>query len=119
MGLKRQLLDAVKEGYPEFNEETDAFMIEFRGSGDSFDSFSSIEVYNEGWNMLKGSFNLEKYTELLLSILDKSGADYDFNNAGTTGKISYQEYDDDGELNVETLLTYESYGSIADSEDEE
>ena len=39
MGLKQKLLDVVKAGYPDFDQEKDGFEIEFDGGGDSFGSF--------------------------------------------------------------------------------
>ena len=120
MGLKKQLLDAVKKGYPEFNEETDSFAIEFSGGGDSFDSFSSFDIWRGGdWHHVEGEFSLDDNFDLLYSIIEASDADYNWNNAGTTGKISYQEHDLDGGLEVETLLSYESWGSVEDEDEDE
>lgn len=121
MGLKRQLLDAVKKGYPEFNEETDTFVIDFQGGGDAFDSFSSFEIWREGkWGTeFEGDFPLDDHFDLLYSIIEASDADYNWNNAGTTGKIAYQEHDLDGGLEVETLLSYESWGSVEDEDEDE
>jgi hypothetical protein len=119
MGLKRQLLDAVKAGYPDFNEETDSFTIEFSGGGDSFDSFSSIYIgrHGEDWrHKFEGEFSVTDNEDLLFEILEASGVEYNWNNAGTTGRIAYQENDDDGTLSVETVMSFESYGEVEDEE---
>ena len=120
MGLKKQLLDLVKEHYPTFDAETDGFTIEFEGGGDSFGSFYGFSIF--GITDLKKEF--EKYAyfsneenfDLLYQIIEASGCDYNWNDAGTTGKIYYQEHDTDGVLNVECVLSYESWGEIEDDE---
>jgi hypothetical protein len=120
MGLKKQLLDLVKEHYPTFDAETDGFTIEFEGGGDSFGSFYDFSIFGiTDWKKeFEGpiNFSIEENFDLLYQIIEASGCDYNWNNAGTTGKISYQEDDENGVLNVECVLSYESWGEIEDEE---
>ena len=121
MGLKKDLLDLVKAGYPDFDVETDGFTIEFEGGGDSFGSFYDFNIFStDDWSKkLEGDFSIDDNFDLLYQIIEASGCDYNWNDAGTTGKISYQENDTDGMLNVECLISYESYGEVEDDETEE
>ena len=118
MGLKRQLLDLVKAGYADFDETTDGFTIEFEGGGDSFGSFYDFSIFcTDDWSKkIEGDFSIEENFDLLYQIIEASGCDYNWNDAGTTGKIYYQEHDTDGVLNVECVLSYESWGEIEDEE---
>jgi hypothetical protein len=122
MGLKRKLLDAVKESCPNFDETKDWFIIEFEGAGDSFDSFHSFDIGSGEWpptdRKFEGKFDTELHNELLYDILQASGVDYNWNNAGTTGKIEYST-NESGELEVTTTLMYEDYGTVNDEDDEE
>jgi hypothetical protein len=121
MGLKKQLLDLVKKNYPTFDAETDGFTIEFEGGGDSFGSFYDFNVFgSEDWRKeFEGPINfpIDENFDLFYQIIEQSGVDYNWNDAGTTGKIYYQEHDTDGMLNVECTLSYESYGEIEDDEE--
>lgn len=117
MGLKRQLLDAVKAGYPQFNEETGGFVIEFKGSGDSFGSFYTFDIW-KGIGMqevLEGSFDLNEHSELLYNIIEASGVDYNWNDLGTQGRISYGE-EDDGILMIDCNLFFESGAYFEDGD---
>lgn len=122
MGLKRQLLDKVKEAYPMFDEKTDWFIIEFEGSGDSFDSFHSFDIGTHQRpqpedKKFEGDFDTTEHIEFLYEIIKAADVQYNWNDAGTTGRITYQEYDEDGELVVDTLLTYEDSGTVEDDDD--
>lgn len=118
MSLKRQLLDAVKAGYPQFNEKTDGFSIQFEGSGDSFGSFYTFDIWKGGAGIqdeLEGSFDLNGNTELLYDIIKASGVDYNWNDGGTDGKIEYQAVGwDDGSLTLETQMVHESWAELED-----
>jgi hypothetical protein len=120
MGLKKQLLDLVKENYPAFDAETDGFTIEFEGGGDSFGSFYDFNIFgvDDYRKDFEGTLNfpVEDNFDLLYGIIEQSGCDYNWNDAGTTGKIAYQEHDTDGILNVECIISYESWGEIEDEE---
>lgn len=109
MGLKKQFIEKVKEHYPNFTEEC-SVEIEFAGGGDNFDSFHSISVWSEDWKPIEGDWNMDDDADFLFELLDTAGVDYDWNNAGTTGRINYQ----DGELTVETTVSYDHWGSIDD-----
>jgi hypothetical protein len=120
MGLKKQFLAKIKEAYPEFNPETSEVEIEFCGGGDNFDSFTYITVsdYKDGkWRELEGNFdaNTNENTDFLFEIVDAIGVGYDFNNAGTTGRIRYE----DGELSCETIVSSEYWGELEEDEDDE
>ena len=110
MGLKQQLLDIVKSGYPDFNSETDTFEIEFEGGGDSFGSFYSISLYrtDDYQFNFEGEIGLDAHEDFFFSLLDESEVGYNWNDAGTTGRINYE----DGDVNVTTLVSEEYYGSI-------
>jgi len=114
MSLKRQLLDAVKAGYSDFNEDTDGFSNEFEGSGDSFGSFCSFDIWKGGEVVMGGSFDLNEHSELLHSIIDASGVDYNWNDGGTQGKIQYDSHQNS--LTVETQMIYESWAKLEDEE---
>ena len=113
MSKKAKLLEIVKEGYPDFNPETDNFEIEFEGGGDNFGSFYGIGIYRSGDYQFKfeGELDMDKHNDFLFEILDESGCGYNWNNAGTTGRIKYNE-DDDQRLDVETIVSDEYYGEV-------
>ena len=119
MGLKQDLLNKVKESYADFNPETDWFYIEFEGAGDSFDSFNDFQIgrSNDRSFEFVGDFDSTENWDLLFKIIDESGVDYNWNDGGTTGKISYQENDTDGVLEVTTTVFLESWGSLEDDKD--
>lgn len=115
MSLKQKLLDVVKSGYAEFDAEQDYFEIEFEGGGDSFGSFYSFNPYRHDdyrFN-LEGEVNLDEHQELLFEILDAADVGYNWNNAGTTGLITFN-VDGDGELNVTTTVSEEYFGTVED-----
>jgi hypothetical protein len=116
MGLKIQLLEAVKSGFPDFDEETDTFVIYFSGGWGSFDSFQFVEIMrHDDWGFkFEGSFDASENEDLLFEILEESGAEYNWNRGGTTGTIKYQEEPDSGELIVETVTKFESNGEVDD-----
>lgn len=123
MGLKQQLLDKVKEEFPVFNQQTDWFAIEFEGSGDNFDSFHSFDIGTHKGPVpedrkFEGNFDTTKHMEFLYEIIEAAGVQCNWNDAGTTGRITYQELDEDGELVVYTLLTYEDSGTVEDEDGE-
>ncbi len=120
MGLKKQFLAKIKESYPEFDPETSSVEIEFCGGGDNFDSFTYVSVsdYKDGkYKELEGNFdaNTDENTDFLFEIVDATGVSYNFNNAGTTGRIRYE----DGELTCETMVSDEYWGELEEDEDEE
>lgn len=120
MGLKKQFLEKIKEHYPEFNAETSEVEIEFCGGGDNFDSFHSIYVsdYKDGkWSEVKGEWDINEDGDIdfLFEIIDATGVSYNFNNAGTTGRIRYE----DGELTCETTVSDEYYGELEEDEDDD
>jgi len=121
MKLKTQLLDVVKQSFPNFNEETDWFVIEFEGAGDSFDSFHSFEIGTESGESIDGRFDLSEHTELLYQIIEASGAEHNWNNAGTVGKIEYNVDEDNPAeaLEVKTILTHEDSGMVFNDEPDE
>lgn len=113
MGLVKRFVEMVKSGYPEFDPINDSVEIEFEGGGDSFGSFSYISVYPSR----EGNLNLDDHWDLLFEILDGSGADYNWNDGGTTGNIKYNE-EGENELAIYTMLSIEDWGRIEDEEDE-
>ena len=114
MGLVKRFIEMVQSGYPEFDPQNDSVEIEFEGGGDSFGSFSYLGV----WPNREGSVNMEDHTDLLFEILDESGVGYNWNNAGTTGRITYNE-DVTGGLSVSTVISEEYWGEIEDEEEVE
>jgi hypothetical protein len=122
MGLKRKLLDAVKESCPNFDETKDWFVIQFEGGGDDFESFRSFDIGSGEWSptdrKVEGKFDTGLHNELLYDILQASGVSYNWNNAGTTGKIEYGT-NKPGELEVTTTLMYEDWGTVNDEDDKE
>lgn len=117
MKLKRKLLDAVKESCPTFDETKDRFIIEFEGAGDNFDSFHSFDIRKKNGNPIKGEFDTELHNGLLYDILKASGAEHNWNNAGTIGRIEYS-ITNPCALEVTTSLTFEDYGTVEDEDEE-
>lgn len=115
MGLKKDFIHKIAEHFEGFDDEG-SVEINFNGSGDSFDSFYSIEVCDKDrkWLTSDWKFSVDD-EEFFFRIIDQSGCEYNFNNAGTTGKIVYEE----GTLRVETVIGYESYGDVEDEDDGE
>lgn len=89
MGLKQQLLDAVKKSIPTFDEENDYFVIEFEAGGDSFGSFTHFDTDAKCWEDSDDDFNLDEHLDLIISILDESGIEYVFAGGQMLGKIIY------------------------------
>ena len=115
MSLKQKLLDVVKSGYAQFDAEQDNFEVEFEGGGDSFGSFYSLTLYRHddySFNF-EGDLDLNEHQELLFEILDAADVGYNWNDAGTTGRINYNE-DGDGELRVTTTVSTEYFGEVED-----
>ena len=112
MGLVKRFIEMVQSGYPEFDPQNDSVEIEFEGGGDSFGSFSYLGV----WPNREGNVNMEDHTDLLFEILDASGVGYNWNNAGNTGRITYNE-DVTGGLSVSTVISEEYWGEIEDEEE--
>jgi hypothetical protein len=106
MGLKQQLLDAVKKGIPKFDENENYFNIEFDGGGDEFGSFLHFDTDAEEDD--EDNFDLDDHYELIMEIMDKSGVHYTFQDYGSFCRIEYSG----GGLTIET----ESYLSFSDSE---
>lgn len=113
MGVKKRFIEMIKSGYPSFNPENDSVEIEFEGGGDSFGSFSYISVYPHS----EGNVNLEDFFDLLMEILYESGVEYNWNNAGTTGTIRYNESNYQ-ELSVYTIVSEEYWGEISEDDEE-
>ena len=120
MGLKKKFLKMIKDGYPSFDGKLDSVIIEFEGGGDSFGSFYDFYISRESDYKYKheGDLDVDENSELLYEILNQSGADFNWNNSGTTGRIRYNENGDE-ELEIEAIISYESWGEILDDEDEE
>jgi len=117
MSIRKRFIEMIKNGYPEFDQENDSVEIEFEGGGDSFGSFHYIDIYpsREGDVDLNESEN----QKLLLEIIDAAGVSYNWNSAGTTGNIKYNE-ENEQELAVFTLVSNEDWGTIyAEDEEEE
>jgi hypothetical protein len=117
MSIRKRFIEMVKNGYPEFDQEKDTVEIEFEGGGDDFGSFGYVYIYpnREGGIDLSESEN----RDLLLEVIDAAGVSYNWNNAGTTGNIKYNE-EGEQELAVFTLVSNEDWGTIyAEDEDEE
>lgn len=112
MGIKKRFIEMIQIGYPDFDPQNDTVEIEFEGGGDSFGSFSYVNVYPNR----EGSLNLYDHYQLLFEILDESGVHYSWNNAGTSGKIEYN-MDSKQELTVGTIVSEEYWGEV-DEEDE-
>jgi hypothetical protein len=106
MGLKQQLLDAIKKGIPKFDENENYFIIEFEGGGDEFGSFLHFDTNAEDDD--EDNFDPDDYYELIMEIMDKSGIHYTFQDYGSFCRIEYGG----GGLIIET----ESYLSFDDSE---
>jgi len=119
MGLKKKFLKIIKDGYPSFDGKLDSVIIEFEGGGDSFGSFYDFYISRESDYKYKheGDLDVDENSELLYEILNQSGADFNWNNSGTTGRIRYNENGDE-ELEIESIISYESWGEILDDEEE-
>lgn len=116
MSIRKRFIEMIKNGYPEFDQENDTIEIEFEGGGDSFGSFHSVYF----WPERKGELDLTEgdNEKLLLEIIDAAGVTYNWNNAGTTGNIKYNE-EDEQELAVFSLVSNEDFGTIYAEDDEE
>ena len=117
MSIRKRFIEMIKNGYPEFDQENDTVEIEFEGGGDSFGSFHYMDIWpsREGKVDLNESDNMN----LLLEVIDATDVNYNWNNAGTSGNIKYNE-DGEQELAVFTLVSNENWGTIyAEDEDEE
>tara|TARA_R110001592_G_scaffold104103_2_gene293003 strand:- start:15276 stop:15659 length:384 start_codon:yes stop_codon:yes gene_type:complete len=115
MSIRKRFIEMIKNGYPEFDQEKDTVEIEFEGGGDAFGSFHYIDI----WPNREGDVDLNESEnqKLLLDIIDAADVAYNWNDAGTTGNIKYNE-DDEQELAVFTLVSNENWGTIY-AEDEE
>jgi hypothetical protein len=116
MGLKKRFIEMIKSGYPEFDPQNDSVEIEFEGGGDSFGSFSYISI----WPQREGSVDLNNSEnfDLLYELIGESGVSFNWNDAGTTGNIKYNE-EGEQELSVYTIVSEEYWGGIEEDEDEE
>jgi len=114
MGLVKRFVEMVKSGYPEFDPINDSVEIEFEGGGDSFGSFSYISVYPSREGEL--DLNESENQKLLLDIIDAAGVSYNWNEAGTTGNIKYNE-EGENELAIYTMLSIEDWGRIEEGLD--
>ena len=116
MGVKKRFIEMVKSGYPEFDPQNDSVEIEFEGGGDSFGSFSYMGIWPKR-DMLE-EFNLDNHWDLLFGILDSAEVGYNWNDAGTTGNIKYNE-EGEQELAVYTIVSEEHWGEVHEDEDDE
>jgi hypothetical protein len=116
MGVKKRFVEMVKSGYPEFDPQNDSVEIEFEAGGDSFGSFHYIGLYPNR-DKVEG-FNLDNHWDLLFEILDSAEVGYNWNDAGTTGNIKYNE-EGEQELAVYTIMSEEHWGEVHEDEDEE
>tara|TARA_R110000803_G_scaffold20502_1_gene52685 strand:- start:39 stop:422 length:384 start_codon:yes stop_codon:yes gene_type:complete len=115
MSIRKRFIEMIKNGYPEFDQEKDSVEIEFEGGGDSFGSFSYLSI----WPSREGELdlNVSDNMNLLLEVIDAADVTYNWNDAGTTGNIKYNE-EDEQELAVYTMVSNEDWGRI-EAEDEE
>jgi len=116
MGVKKRFIEMVKSGYPEFDPQNDTVEIEFEGGGDSFGSFGYIGVWPSR-DKVEG-FNLDDHWDLLFEVLDSADVSYNWNNAGTTGNIKYNE-EGEQESSVYTIMSEEYWGEVYEDDDEE
>jgi hypothetical protein len=114
MGIKKSFIEMIKSGYPDFDPQNDTVEIEFEGGGDSFGSFSYIGIYPNR----EGSLDLNDHWNFLFQILDESGVEYNWNNAGTSGKIEYNMNSEE-EITVSTIVSEEYWGEIYEEDEEE
>lgn len=116
MGVKKRFIEMVKSGYPEFDPQNDSVEIEFEGGGDSFGSFSYLGVWPDK-ERVEG-FNIDDHWDLLFEVLDSADVPYNWNNAGTTGNIKYNE-DGEQELSVYTIVSEENWGEVHEDDEED
>jgi len=116
MGLKKRFIEMVKSGYPEFDPQNDSVEIEFEGGGDSFGSFYHIGIWPNR-DKVEG-FNLDNHSDLLFEILDSTDVSYNWNDAGTTGNIKYNE-NNEQELFVHTLVSNEYWDEVHEEDEDE
>ena len=116
MGVKKRFIEMVKSGYPEFDPQNDSVEIEFEGGGDSFGSFSYLGVWPDK-ERVEG-FNIDDHWDLLFEVLDSADVPYNWNNAGTTGNIKYNE-DGEQELSVYTIVSEENCGEVHEDDEED
>lgn len=114
MGIKQRFIEMIKSGYPDFDPQNDTVEIEFEGGGDSFGSFSYLGIYPNR----DGSLDLSDHWTFLFEILDESGVEYSWINAGTTGKIEYN-MNSEQEITVSTIVSEEYWGEIYEEDEEE
>jgi hypothetical protein len=114
MGITKRFVEMIKSGYPEFDPQNDTVEIEFEGGGDSFGSFSYISI----WPSREGTLNLDDHYQLLFEILDESGVEYNWNNAGTSGRIEYNT-NGEKEISVSTIVSEEYWGEIYEEDEDE
>ena len=114
MGIKQNFIVMIKSGYPDFDPQNDTVEIEFEGGGDSFGSFSYVGIYPHR----EGILNLDDHWSFLFQILDESGVEYNWNNAGTSGKIEYN-MNSEQEITVSTIVSEEYWGEIYEEDEEE
>jgi hypothetical protein len=114
MGIKKSFIEMIKSGYPDFDPQNDTVEIEFEGGGDSFGSFSYVGIYPQR----EGVLNLDDHWSFLFQILDESGVEYNWNNAGTSGKIEYN-MNSEQEITVSTIVSEEYWGEIYEEDEEE
>lgn len=110
MNTKQQFLEAIKSSYPNFDEETDSILIKFSGENGYFNGFSTPEIWRVSDDSLifEGEFDLEKYEDLLFEVIHESGVKYNW-QYNCTGEISYQQYDEDGDIEVIITSTNSGY----------
>ena len=115
MSIRKRFIEMIKNGYPEFDQEKDSVEIEFEGGGDSFGSFHYISLWPEREGEL--DLNEDDNMNLLLDVIDAADVTYNWNDAGTTGNIKYNE-ESEQELAVYTMVSNEDWGRIEAEEDE-
>ena len=115
MGVKKRFIEMVKSGYPEFDPQNDSVEIEFEGGGDSFKSFSYLGIWPKR-DKVEG-FNLDEHWGILFEVLDSASVEYNWNDAGTTGNIKYNE-DGEQELSVYTVVSEEHWGEVHEDDDD-
>ena len=61
---------------------------------------------------------MDNHWDLLFEILDSAEVGYDWNNAGTTGNIKYNE-EGEQELAVYTIMSVEYWGEVHEENEDE
>lgn len=89
MSIKKEFIEKVKIGFPNFNPETDKVFISYKGSDDSFDSFSDAIVKNNRGQRISGNWICDNDLDFLFQIIERSKVYYSWVDAKVSGSIRY------------------------------